>query len=347
MKWIGGVTAVLSLVAGLYQVTRLVGDARERERQVAEFHRMAQAQQRAGDYERAWLTIEQAAVSAEAGGLLAKLAGQLDEARRQVREAQEDLAMAWLENVRLSQGQTFSSVVDKLIPVLDRGIASASGARKADLLAHVGWAYFLKTRDGGSGLDPEQQYRQALEIDPANPYAHAYRGHWKVWRGAPPAAARQDFAAAVASGRARQHVRAIQLATLGNSRSDESALELLKVVNEMRKDGEPFGPRTRRDVYAVYAFAFGDDGLLQKVLSAVPPAEQVATFLALFGGTESDEGKRRMQHAFLAVLQEAAGQPAEALRTWQALRAELPPHAAGSLVTRADASIKRLSRRSL
>jgi hypothetical protein len=346
MKWIAGVTAVLSLVAGLYQITRLVGDARERERQLAELHRVAQAQQTAGDYERAWLTLEQAAVGAEAGGLFAKLGGQLGEGRRRVREAQENLAMAWLENIRLPQGQTFSSVVDKLIPVLDRGIASASGARKADLLAHVGWAYFLKTRDGRSGLDPEQHYRQALEIDPANPYAHAYRGHWKVWTGTPPAAARREFAAAVASGRARQHVRAIQLAALTNSRSDESALELLRVVNEMRTNGEPFDPRIRREVYNVYFFAFSDEALLQKVLSVVPPAEQLATFMALFEGTESDAARRRMQQAFLAILQEAAGQPAEALRGWQAIRAELPPHTTGTLVTRANAAIKRLSRRS-
>ena len=41
MKWVGGVTAVLSLFAGLYQVIQLVADARERERQVAEFSRTA------------------------------------------------------------------------------------------------------------------------------------------------------------------------------------------------------------------------------------------------------------------------------------------------------------------
>ena len=346
MKWVGGVTAVLSLLAGLYQVAHLVADARERERQVSEFSRTAKAEQMAGEYEHAWVAIEQAAVRAEAGGLFAKLVGRLGEERRQVREAQEDLAMAWLENVRPPEGQTFSSIVDKLVPVLDRGIASASSARKGDLLAHVGWASFLKTRDGRPGLNPEQQYRQALETDPANPYAHAYRGHWKLWNGATLEAARQDFSAAVASGRAQQYVRTIQLAALRNRRSDESAGELLRVVNEMRTNGEPIDLQTRSEVYSVYYSALGDGDRLQKVLSAVPPTEQLATIQALSGGTEPDEGKRRMQEAFLAILQEAAGQPAEALRTWRALRAELPIRTGGALAARADAAIKRLSRRS-
>jgi hypothetical protein len=46
--------------------------------------------------------------------------------------------------------------------------------------------------------------------------------------------------------------------------------------------------------------------------------------------------------AMTAVLQEAAGQRAEALATWQAVRASLPAKSGSSLARRADAAIKRL-----
>ena len=130
--------------------------------------------------------------------------------------------MVWLENlqVKSSEGESFSSLDCAARPVLNRGIASSSGPRKANLAAHVGWATFLKWRDGQQRLDPDQQYAQALEIDPANPYANAYRAHWLLQTKARSGHARgaRALRAALTSGRAKEHVRTIQLAALGNLR---------------------------------------------------------------------------------------------------------------------------------
>jgi hypothetical protein len=221
LKWVGGVTAVLSLIFGLRQITQIVSDVRERQRQVAELSKIGKLQQGAADYESAWGSFEQALKTAESGGQLAKLTGQLSAERRELRKAQEDLAMEWAENARPSRGQTFSDVVDKVVPVLNRGITSASGARKADLLAHFGWANFLRSRDGRQDLNPEQQYREALEIDPTNPYAHAHWGHWNLWRSEKKMEeARGHFSAAIAAGRARGYVRKIQFAAWKNLRGE-------------------------------------------------------------------------------------------------------------------------------
>lgn len=56
------------------------------------------------------------------------------------------------------------------------GANTSSGARKADLLAHLGWAYFLKQRDGDDSLRPETEYKEALTADADNPYANVFWG---------------------------------------------------------------------------------------------------------------------------------------------------------------------------
>ena len=343
LKWVGGVTAVISLILGLYQVTQLVSSNRERQRHIAELLAIGKEQQGAGDYPAAWASFERALNSADEGGQIAKLTGRLDAERRQIREAQEDLAMMWLENIRVAEGQKFSDIVDKLVPVLDRGIASATGVRKADLLAHVGWAYFLKTKDGSGNTNPEQYYRQALEIDPANPYAHAHWGHWILWKGGNLEEAKRHFSAAVASGRALPYVRTIQLAALRNSRSESTDGEFLRIVNDMRKNHEQIDARTRSDVYAIIYSALSPSEGFQRLTATVPATEQIATIRALFSEADFDPSKIPTREAYLATLQEAAGLPDEALKTWLALRSNLPANTPRPVVARADAAIKRLS----
>jgi len=350
MKWVGGVAAILSLIFALHQATQLVSDVREQRRQITELYNVGKLQHSAADYEGAWTSFERALKTAEAGGKLAKLTGQLSKETIALREAQEDLAMEWLENVSASRGQTFSDIVDKLVPVLSRGLARSSGARKADILAHLGWANFLRWRDGNRQLNPELQYREALEIDAANPYAHVHWGHWKLWMRGSSEDARQHFSAAVASGRARDYVRRIQLAALKNLGS-EGDREFLTVTNDMRKNNEKIDSRTRNDLYSIYSFACAmryDADLFTKLLAAVPATEQLTTFQALFYDAHDkdfDERKRPGRDACLATLLEAAGQREEALRLWRALRQDLPPKDGGRLGERAQDAIQRLSPR--
>ena len=344
LKWVGGITAILSLIFGLSQLAHLVSDARERQRLVAELVAVGKAQQDARNYPAAWTSFEQALKRAEEGATIAKLIGQLGEERRHLREAQEDLAMAWLENIRISKDQKFSDIVDSVLPTLVRGAAAAGGTRKADLLAHVGWAYFLKARDGNGDLNPERQYRAALQIDPSNPYAHAYLGHWTMWKRDKLEGATQHFSAALASRRVPDYVRGIQLAALKNLGSEADG-EFLRVVNDMRKNNEKIDAATRRDVYAIYYFDVWGHKDIQRLTAAVPATEQIALVRALFDA--ADYSSHIPPEAYLAILQEAAGQRDEALKTWLAVRSRLPADASDTVVTRADAAIRRLSALSL
>lgn len=348
LKWVGGITAVLSLIFGLHKFIEMVSDVRERERQVTELYNVGKLQQSNADYAAAWDSFEQAMKSAEPGGQLAKLTGQLGEERLQLRQAQEDLTMEWLQNIRAPQGQSFSDIVGRLVPVIERGILNASGPRKADLMAHIGWANYLRWRESHRELNPENQYRQALEIDPANPFAHAHWGHWQLWRREKIEDARQHFSAAIASGRAREYVRKMQLAAFKNLGADGDG-EFLAVVNEIRKNNEVIDAQTRNDLYSIYYFAFSrghDAERFAPLLAAVPAAEQVETFRALFYGdhdADFDQWKRLTRDSYLATILEAADQREQALQMWIQIRQSLPPEDSGDLGARARDAIKRLS----
>ena len=345
LKMIGAVTAVISLILGANQVTKIFGEAGERRRHVAELQRVASEQQKSGDYKAAWATLDEASKAADQGSSLASVVGRLDEQRLELRTAQEDLAMAWLRDVRIPGGGKFSDVVDPLAAVVTRGTLSASGVRKADLLGHLGWAYFLKSRDGATTRSPEEAYQQALEIDPANPFAHAHWGHWIMWRRGSVDDASRHFAAAVGSGRERPYVRRIQLAALRLYGSAANEGALFRAVDEMRRNNEPIDAATRRDLFYSYYSAFNSDEYLQRVVGILPPADHIATMRALFFDPDFDAGRAPLRDAMMALLLEADGRRDESAAAWRGVRAELPRGGGDQRVRdRADAAIARLSR---
>ncbi|MGH8629584.1 MAG: hypothetical protein ACREU7_02310, partial [Burkholderiales bacterium] len=307
-RWAGGITAVLSLAVALYQFTLYVNASWKSTQKAAELLEIAANQQGRSLYAEAWATLEEAK----------RLGKRSDE----VDLAQENLAMAWLQNSRLVGGQTFSQLAGAVEPVLDRGMLKASRERKADLQAHLGWATFLRSREVG-GLNPEAAYRGALELDPANPYAHAMLGHWLLWNGADFDGAAQHFESAVASGRARDFVRHWQFSALKNKRaSAESGPALIRAANDMRKSDDSKIAGYEREIAIVYDEFMGRDEI-GTLLSVVPPDEHLATIHWLFDGTALDDSRGVVLLCYEGRLQEAAGQAAEAQQTFAELRSKL------------------------
>lgn len=314
LKIVGGVTAVLTLVFALQRVYESVSGRVARERRVTEQLRVARAQVAAGDHAAAWASVRGAA---EAGG---------DDA--EVRRAQEEVAMAWIRAARITQRDeggaigagSFSELVEPLVPALDRGALAATGARKGDLLAHRGWADFLRGRDGRPS-NPVPFYRDALAADSANPFAHAMWGHWLLWGNGSRDEALRHFAAAAASGRERAFVRSLQLAALRNSRSAESDLELLRLANAMRLDGDTLGAGDRRHVHGIYWLRMSDRQRRGALLAALPPDAHLATYRWLFDADLRDSTREASYRLYHAVLQAHAGDTAGARASFRALAA--------------------------
>src|SRR5258708_13576284 len=87
MKWIGYGTAVLSLIAGIREIGKIVLDRMESRRKIDALVSSELVQLKGRYYWSAWRNLEQAS--------------QIDPDSAKVHAAQAPLAMEWLENIRV------------------------------------------------------------------------------------------------------------------------------------------------------------------------------------------------------------------------------------------------------
>lgn len=330
LKWVGYATAILSLIFGIRELVKMFSDRVESHRKVDAFLNSSDVELKVKDYAAAWHSLEQASQS--------------EPNSAKVHLAQENLAMSWLEDIHLRENEKFSDTAQKLEPVLTRGLVTTKDSqRSADLLAHIGWSYFLRTRDGVFGSDPAGAYSEAAQKNPGNPYAEAMWGHWILWNHGKLSEALQHFSSALRSGRERDFVRRLEFAAFFDCSNDDCAEEVLRAANEVRKeDGKVDADDVNRIFSSYYGRVFSSSPASRHFLNAIPPAEHVATFEWLFDGLDFDESKSWERTGYLATLQEAAGQREEALANYRAVRAKTAQYP-GPLLDAANDGIKRLS----
>jgi hypothetical protein len=261
--------------------------------------------------------------------------------------AREACGMLWLREIRVQVGkETFTDIVNRVVPVLAEGAATASGQRLADLRAHMGWADYLRNREGPGGRDPQVHYEKALAAESSNVYAHAMWGHHIIARKEPTEAGKQHFAAAVASGREREFVRNLQFAALLEYGSFATQVEALRVAGEMRKNGETVDEGLRDRLWRVYGerLYMGDWRVQRpRFMSALRDADSLATFRWLYPEDQVRENRRDLWRLFMASLEQAAGERDAALTRYEALRADLQrTRSSGPLLDATLEAIKQL-----
>ena len=330
LKWVGYLTAILSLSATIFGIVKVVADRVETKRKIDTLLSSEQVELRGRDYLAAWQTLEEALkLKPDSSAVLA---------------AQQSLANAWVEDFSIQGSEKYSGFADKLDPVLASAVASSKpGPDRADLLSHLGWVYALQRNEGKEGLDIPGTFGRAVAEDPKNPYAHALWGYWIMTTHGKLADAEQHFAMAMDSHRLGDYVRRLQLDALTNCSTEECDEESIRVATAMRKEGRNVDVDTRFRFFRIYYFQFIPQPTgATHFIDAVPRAEHVATFLWLTDGLDLDESKTYSRTYYLAVLQDAAGQRDDALANNRVARDGKPKHD-GSVWDVASAAIKRLS----
>lgn len=355
-RLVPAVIAVLLLAGSAWLGLPSYLERREQNAEVAALVERSRSQANAGDYANAWKLLEQANAVAPAS--------------REVFEAQEQLAMKLLRGAGLSYSRgdraSYEDLVKRALPVLARGSSRAKGERLANLLAHMGWADYLRGGRAESGeLGPVKQYRSALEADSANVYAHAMWGFELLRERGSPAAlaqAKRHFSVALETGREREYLRYLEVSALLQTYTNiwiedrERQQEVIRMVNAMRTGNETrpkgWGPGSfKGKVWKIYYFGFVSDDERAVLLAALPPAEHLATFRWLFpeDGLAADRGVYALfEYLFVvAQVEEYGGDRAGALASYRRLLGEFASNKYNStraikMVEQANAAIRRL-----
>ena len=282
--------------------------------------------------------------SVEALSTLAR-ARELAPASEAVQQAQEDAAMDWIRNVRVEGGKSsFGEAIKPGLAVVDAALPSATGTRRADLLAHSGWASFLMWRDGNRQLNPAEWYEEALAIDPGNPYANAMLAHWILFQDDDVARAAKLFDTALRAGRAVDAVRTLQWSAYGNTNTPESVVERVRVADAMRRESQKLSMAQAQALWGPYYFATlsGREKDRQALLSALPPDDHIGTLGWAFNEyAGNDESRRRTIRYYAALLHAGAGRRDQAMDELRKLDQELSKDS-GSLRDAVQSALERL-----
>ena len=262
-----------------------------------------------------------------------------------VRQTQEDVAMDWIRNVRVESGTPFGDVIKPSLSVIDAALPSATGRRRADLLAHTGWATFLLRRDGDGQLNPTETYQEALKIDPVNPYANAMLAHWVLLQDDDVPQAAKLFETALQSGRARDAVRVLQWAGYGNARTHEGDVERVRLADAMRRANEKLNASQASALWSPYYFAMTSPSRRkeqQMLLDALPPDDHISTLQWAFEEyAAKDDSRRQAIRYYVALLAARAGRQDQAISSLSALNEELAT-SPGSMRDAVRAALKQL-----
>ncbi len=311
LKWIGGISAVLSLILTMGQVSKIYQNMQDKEKIVSEFIKIGNLQRDRGNYAAAWDSYAEAIT--------------LNPGSHHARDERVQLAMSWMRQMRgAEKNLSFSEIADRLSPVLFRGITLSEGEMAADYIAHLGWATYLKFRDGNASSDEVGAYFDwAISEDPQNAYAHAMLGFWKLLRRNALEDVKSHFKIALASVEAAKkgEIRDLQLSALLNAGGREVEAETLQVADEMRKQGEVISRVKKRQILQIYGFSW--KAKPWKTLSAaLTPEAHLALLPFLFEGQKPSE-KKLWLSLIEAHLYQKQGKSSKALAMYQSIQKSL------------------------
>ena len=337
MTWVGAATAILGLIGGLAGWFHTFSSHRTERAELSAQIAVAQEQEKQGEYPAAVRSYRDILKS--------------DPLYAPALEGQLDAAILWVENfdVLVREGKDASDaagpLLDEIMPVLDAGLARSKGSRAADVQAHLGWAHWLNWHIAQREFSPlaEKNLRAAIDLDKTNVYGNAMLGNWMLQNNRDLQAAVGYLNTAVATGKARPFVREMQIGGLLNDETPGARAELVKAVNDMRKDGEAIEDDQKYRIRSFcYSTSNSNHANLVESLSAVPEDDSWKTFLWL-----DDNHEDRMDplaHDFIyATLLEVSGHRAEALEKFRALQ-QNPKAKQFSFKDQVDDALRRLTK---
>jgi hypothetical protein len=231
LKWIGGATVITSLVLGVFDLRKIVSQISERRQTISQLVSAAEGQIADGDVVTAQKLIDQASA--------------LDPANPDTLKAKTILAMDTVRQFHSPYDEGVTEAIEPVLSTLLIGANSDDLQLSADVLAHVGWANFLRpiTMDyGGKGFPVQIYFRRSIEKDPENPFAHImwswvclYGVFWEECEN-PLETATKHYEIANRSGRENDYVKELWRGALSNSPVPGAWLEYVVLLSDYQKN---------------------------------------------------------------------------------------------------------------
>ena len=340
LSWVGGATAVLGLIGSLSGWFHTFDTHRKQRAELSAKMAVAQGQLKQGEYR----------ASVRSFGDILKT----DPLYSPALEGQLDAAMLWVENFQVlgrdgeKAADAAGPLLDEIMPVLDAGFVRSKGSKAADVQAHLGWAHWLNWHIAEREFGPsaEKNLRAALELDKANVYANAMLGNWMLQNNGNFQEAIGHLSTAAATGKARSLVREMQVGGLLHDEVRGARAELIKTLNDMRKNGEDLDAGKKHRILGFcYNPTVTNSTELAESLSAVPADDAWKTYLWLDDAQDEDQTEKTqsLNRDFIyANLLEVSGKRTEALEKYRVLQRN-PQTKHFSFKERVDDAVKRLS----
>ena len=360
LKWSTGLIIVVVLLVGVLTLNKYYASWQGNKELALELGQSANRLRESGEFRQAWQQYEFAVA--------------VDNTLSAVKNGRVQLAMQWVRQISpLTEndpkaGEKLDEFAKVMMPVLARAVVSTSGRQRADVLAHIGWTYYLLDRNrsdlvlGEKNHRAESMYRDALRIDPKNSYANALLAYALFSKEKSIDEFRRRFEIALQSVRARykhstsefQWLRKLQLDALNDKLNGHTAptpdtqhvlsAELLRVVNEARNNGESKPAQNMQD--ALYK-CYGPDAQaenLDALLESIPAKDHLKTFSWIFSDKYSNLGKNTIDTQALYIyarLLEAAGDTDNALVMYRQLYDV--EYVSETLAVKTDEALERLT----
>lgn len=296
IKWIGGITALISLIIGVRQVSGIVKDWKERDESVRQIVTASKMLVEMKDYQAAWQ--------------LSKNATKLAPSSKDAFIQHVDVAMSFIRNIRAQKGdRTYTEIIDPLIMTLSQAAGDENNDRSAAALAHIGWANFWRLKDKKADYEVEEYLLKALEYSPENTYGNLFRGLWLLdiqYEGEymrfkddkdKLTDAMSHFRKALEVGENPTFVNELIISSLTGTSVYGADVEAIKIANEWRiQDVVPVEESERKSTFNrllgefkyLYRNQLSEGSFLPRLNSELSNQEIIDTYLWVLEGSEND-----------------------------------------------------------
>ncbi|MCJ7600345.1 MAG: PDZ domain-containing protein [Desulfobulbaceae bacterium] len=330
LKWIGAVTALISLIVGSFQLNGLLQASRERSEAVQKLVKAADMQIEYSDLESALQLVEQAI--------------ELQPGSRAAGERQVTVAMMLLRRGfdYYYNKEGWKEKIDSLMPVLYRGAVDADPVKAADALAHIGLANKIRRKMLNKEFPIEEYFQRAVALDADNVFAHVFwaasclNNSWRMECGNNLEAAEEHFAMAMQDGRHQDYVRRKRFDSLRATSVEGANFLLIGEMITSWRNNVPLDAKQQRMIRDDFPdFYYRHDGHYGQKLVSLVQRFQPAEILGILewaseGQKWKDDWDGLRIMALMAHLTELTGNRPLALERYKAVRMKLRREEGGS-----------------